>query len=81
MVKQELKKSLFIKIFCLFLKVRFQCIACGEEVNLPVTRGKYDQPKQCPKCNKKHGMELIHNRSSFIDKQWVRLQETPGKHE
>ncbi|CAG8507352.1 1792_t:CDS:10, partial [Acaulospora colombiana] len=44
-----------------------------------VDRGKIDEPSKCRRrdCNSSSTMTLIHNRSSFKDRQVCRLQETP----
>eukprot|EP00897_Mesotaenium_endlicherianum_P008165 jgi/Mesen1/7377/ME000382S06576 len=58
----------------------FRCLVCGEEPPpVFVDRGTIDEPTRCPReqCASKNSMSLIHNRSKFINKQVVRLQETP----
>ncbi|KAG7660696.1 mcm4 [[Candida] subhashii] len=57
----------------------FKCNACGHTVGVEIDRGVISEPSKCPRevCGSKNYMELIHNRSSFADKQVIKLQETP----
>ena len=64
------------------LKVaHFQCCICGHGVAVAIDRGKIAEPNtRCQSCNTgSAAYELIHNRSTFADKQLVRLQETPDQ--
>jgi len=40
--------------------------------------GRIEEPVNCAHCNNSYCFQLIHNRSVFIDKQVVKLQEIPG---
>ncbi|CAG8735992.1 27314_t:CDS:10, partial [Racocetra persica] len=57
----------------------FRCSICDSCVEVEVDRGKIDEPHRCRRreCNSTNTMTLIHNRSSFKDRQVCRLQETP----
>ncbi|CAG8588102.1 6177_t:CDS:10 [Diversispora eburnea] len=57
----------------------FRCSICDSTVEVEVDRGKIDEPSKCSRrdCNSSNTMMLIHNRSSFKDRQICRLQETP----
>lgn len=57
----------------------FRCLVCQHTVNVEIDRGRINEPTQCPRdvCRSLNSMSLIHNRSTFTDKQIVRLQETP----
>lgn len=57
----------------------FRCLVCQHTVDVGIDRGRINEPTRCPRdvCNSIGTMALIHNRSAFIDKQVVRLQETP----
>ena len=55
----------------------FQCSACNNYVQAGIEDGAIAQPSQCMQCNTKHTYQLIHNRCQYIDKQHIRLQETP----
>ncbi|KAI5285544.1 hypothetical protein KEM54_000488 [Ascosphaera aggregata] len=57
----------------------FRCEACGYSLRVDIDRGKIAEPTKCPRrlCETKNSMQLIHNRSTFADKQVVKLQETP----
>jgi DNA replication licensing factor MCM4 len=57
----------------------FKCNACGHTVAVEIDRGVISEPTKCPRdvCGQTNSMILIHNRSSFADKQVIKLQETP----
>ncbi|CAF2507269.1 unnamed protein product [Rotaria sp. Silwood2] len=57
----------------------FQCNICGFHVQAEIDRGRISEPTLCTSCNTAHSFELIHNRSLFADKQFIKLQETPGE--
>jgi DNA replication licensing factor MCM4 len=62
------------------LKVaHFSCVICGHDHQVPIDRGRIQEPHQCQTCNTKESYQLIHTRSLFADKQLVRLQETPDQ--
>jgi DNA replication licensing factor MCM4 len=56
-----------------------RCGACGASQEVDVERGRVEDPAGCDAggCGVKGAMELVHNRSLFIDKQQVKLQEAP----
>ncbi|GJP44531.1 hypothetical protein CLOM_g3919 [Closterium sp. NIES-68] len=58
----------------------FKCLVCGHSPDLVlVDRGVIEEPRRCPwpECGALNSMTLVHNRSRFINKQMLRLQETP----
>ena len=55
----------------------FQCVACEHSVEASIIDGDIQQPVQCANCNTKHTYQIIHNRCKYLDKQHVRVQETP----
>ena len=55
----------------------FRCLKCGESTRVANDRGRIEEPNACDKCSAKFQMELVHNRCEYIDKQLVKLQETP----
>ena len=55
----------------------FQCQSCGEGIDVPVDRGRVDEPPTCAKCGAKHPFARIDNRGTYLDKQLIKLQETP----
>ena len=57
----------------------FRCLVCQHTMEVEIDRGRIAEPDRCPRdvCNLKGTMSLIHNRCSYIDKQVIRLQETP----
>lgn len=56
----------------------FQCRSC-RKLTGPVTQtyGQFQEPDFCPNCERKTRMDLIINRSRFIDAQKLRIQESP----
>lgn len=55
----------------------YRCGSCGASAEVPVERGRVDEPTTCDGCQIRGTMELVHNRSKFIDTQVVTLQEAP----
>ena len=55
----------------------FKCYVCQQARTVEIDRGRIAEPAVCPNCQTLHSMALIHNRSSFNDKQMVKLQESP----
>ena len=56
----------------------FKCSVCDHGANAEIDRGKILEPVLCPSCNTNFSFTLIHNRSNFVDKQLIRLQEDLG---
>ncbi|CAF4874824.1 unnamed protein product [Rotaria socialis] len=57
----------------------FSCNTCSFHVQVEIDRGRISEPTVCTSCNTAHSFELIHNRSLFADKQFIKLQETPDE--
>ncbi|KAL0570649.1 MCM DNA helicase complex subunit [Marasmius crinis-equi] len=57
----------------------FRCLACFHITTVEIERGKIKEPARCPRdvCSTLGSMSLIHNRSTYADRQVIRLQETP----
>ena len=57
----------------------FACTTCGSSQTAAVDRGAIAEPQLCTnrECQAGRSMCLLHNRSWFVDKQLVRLQEAP----
>lgn len=55
----------------------FKCSVCESTKTVEVDRGRIAEPSLCTHCNSNYSFQLIHNRSSYIDKQQVKLQESP----
>lgn len=57
----------------------FKCNACDHTIAVEIDRGVISEPTKCPRqvCGQVNSMALVHNRSSFADKQVIKLQETP----
>ncbi|XP_026580378.1 DNA replication licensing factor mcm4-like [Pseudonaja textilis] len=55
----------------------FKCQVCGFTARVEIDCGRIAEPSACTNCNTTHSMNLIHNRSLFLDKQMIKLQESP----
>jgi DNA replication licensing factor MCM4 len=57
----------------------FKCAVCNHTVQADIDRGKITEPTRCPRsvCESQNSMQMVHNRSTFSDKQVIKLQETP----
>uniref|UniRef100_F1KWD0 DNA replication licensing factor MCM4 n=2 Tax=Ascaris TaxID=6251 RepID=F1KWD0_ASCSU len=55
----------------------FQCSVCDFWMESEVDRGRIEEPTVCSNCQHTYTFQLIHNRSLFMDKQIVKLQESP----
>ncbi|KAL3079754.1 hypothetical protein niasHS_014036 [Heterodera schachtii] len=56
----------------------FQCSFCNYPEVRKVDMGVVEEPINCTNCNNQGCFQLIHNRSTFMDKQVIKLQEIPG---
>jgi DNA replication licensing factor MCM4 len=56
-------------------EAHFQCASCNYSVDVPVDKGRIDEPKICPRCQSKGTFQLNHNLSLFTDQQQIKLQE------
>ena len=57
----------------------FQCSVCGAVRTCEVDRGRIAEPSLCTNCNTNYSFQIVHNRSKFIDKQQIKLQESPDE--
>lgn len=57
----------------------FRCQVCNHTVKVDIDRGRIAEPTKCPRpvCESPNSMQIVHNRSGFMDKQVIKLQETP----
>uniref|UniRef100_A0A8R1XL06 DNA replication licensing factor MCM4 n=1 Tax=Onchocerca volvulus TaxID=6282 RepID=A0A8R1XL06_ONCVO len=55
----------------------FQCSVCNFPADVEVDRGRIEEPAICHNCQSKYSFQLVHNRSLFMDKQIIKLQESP----
>ena len=55
----------------------FKCAVCGKVETCVLQRSKITEPSECKNCKSKFSFDLVHNRSTYNDKQHVKLQETP----
>ncbi|KAI1280494.1 DNA replication licensing factor mcm4-A [Halotydeus destructor] len=58
-------------------EAHFECSRCNFSKNVEVDRGRIVEPSVCQHCNLNFSFRLVHNRSMFIDKQQIKLQESP----
>ena len=59
----------------------FSCTQCGSEEVSWNDRGKVNEPAKCPNpsCQAKFSMQMVYNRSCFLDKQLMKMQENPNE--
>ncbi|KAF8430128.1 putative DNA replication licensing factor Mcm4 [Tirmania nivea] len=57
----------------------FRCQICNHTLEVILDRGKIAEPTTCPReiCGSPNSMQIVHNRSVFLNKQVIKLQETP----
>ncbi|CAJ0585305.1 unnamed protein product, partial [Mesorhabditis spiculigera] len=56
----------------------FQCTICEAPApEAEVDRGRITEPVTCSTCSNSHCFQLVHNRSKYLDKQIIKLQESP----
>ncbi|MDH7593380.1 MAG: minichromosome maintenance protein MCM [Methanomicrobiales archaeon] len=56
----------------------FSCQSCHRLLPPePQGFGRYQEPDQCPYCERKTKLSLIPSRSRFVDSQKIRIQESP----
>lgn len=58
-------------------RAMYRCTKCNAMVDVEIQYGRIEEPRRCRSCNTRDSFTLIHSRSSFSDKQTVRLQEAP----
>lgn len=55
----------------------FKCTVCFFSREIPVEAARIAEPHVCTSCNSKFCFSLIHNRCKYIDRQLIKLQESP----
>ena len=55
----------------------FECTNCYQNERVALRNGLIKEPSKCKVCNKPFTMQIIYNRSVYVDKQIIKLQETP----
>ncbi|WP_067072545.1 minichromosome maintenance protein MCM [Methanoculleus horonobensis] len=59
-------------------KAVYRCRACGAYTDpIPQSRRQTEEPDVCPRCERKTRMDLVKERSTFIDYQRLQLAENP----
>lgn len=61
------------------IKAFFKCTVCAFTREVPVESGRIAEPHVCASCNSKFCFTIVHNRCRYIDRQLVRLQESPDE--
>ncbi|VDQ02368.1 unnamed protein product [Trichobilharzia regenti] len=59
------------------MRAEFKCAICGAMQTVPCERGRIAEPEACIRCHSAHTAQLQHNRCLFVDKQMIKLQESP----
>ncbi|RTG80581.1 DNA replication licensing factor MCM4 [Schistosoma bovis] len=59
------------------MRAEFKCAICGAMTSVPCERGRIAEPEACIRCHSAHTAQLQHNRCLFVDKQMIKLQESP----
>ncbi|GAA35808.2 minichromosome maintenance protein 4 [Clonorchis sinensis] len=59
------------------MRAEFKCAVCGAMTSVPCERGCLTEPEACSRCHSAHTSQLQHNRCLFVDKQMIKLQESP----
>lgn len=59
------------------IRAFFKCTVCSFTREVPVENGRIAEPHVCTSCNSKFCFTLIHNRCRYIDRQLIKLQESP----
>eukprot|EP01125_Pyxidicula_operculata_P018728 TRINITY_DN6683_c0_g1_i1.p1 TRINITY_DN6683_c0_g1~~TRINITY_DN6683_c0_g1_i1.p1 ORF type:complete len:578 (-),score=69.28 TRINITY_DN6683_c0_g1_i1:510-2243(-) len=54
----------------------FRCNICMFEERIDVNEGALQEPTSCKNCRARSCVNLIHNRCLFVDKQYIKLQES-----
>lgn len=55
----------------------FRCTVCNNTQQVMLDRGRIVEPHECGHCRTRNSLQPVHNRSTFADKQLVKIQETP----
>jgi DNA replication licensing factor MCM4 len=57
----------------------FRCSVenCGNEAEVAMNHWTIEEPTKCEQCGGNRTFQLVHNECSFMDKQVLKLQETP----
>lgn len=58
-------------------RAMYRCTKCKAMKDVEIQHGRIEEPRRCRSCNSRDSFTLIHSRSSFSDKQTVRIQEAP----
>ncbi|KAF5394908.1 DNA replication licensing factor MCM4 [Paragonimus heterotremus] len=59
------------------MRAEFKCSVCGAMNAVACERGCLTEPEACVRCHSAHTVQLQHNRCLFVDKQMIKLQESP----
>lgn len=53
----------------------FKCVNCNFTHEVDLENAVIQEPRSCSRCHRPDSMEFIHNLSTFVDKQFVKIQE------
>ncbi|KAA6378600.1 MAG: putative DNA replication licensing factor Mcm4 [Streblomastix strix] len=59
--------------------VTLRCVGCNTTAEVPAVDGKVVEPRSCGRQGCQTNWTIIHNKSKFIGKQIIQLQEEPGE--
>jgi len=61
------------------LSAIFRCTVddCKNEVSVPLSHWAIEEPTRCESCGSNHSFQIVHNESTFSDRQILKLQEPP----
>ncbi|KAL0205056.1 hypothetical protein P9112_000363 [Eukaryota sp. TZLM1-RC] len=56
----------------------FQCTVCYHSTTVALTTSsRFEPPSLCTQCQKRNTFRVVHNASTYVDKQVIKLQESP----
>jgi len=61
------------------MSATFKCTteSCRGKEIVALSNWNIEEPTKCDECGQNHSFQIVHNECQFVDKQHVKLQETP----
>jgi DNA replication licensing factor MCM4 len=61
------------------ISATFRCTSedCKHEVSVALSHWSIEEPTKCESCGATHSYQIVHNECTFMDRQVLKLQETP----
>jgi len=61
------------------MSATFRCTSedCKHEVSVALSHWSIEEPTKCESCGATHSYQIVHNECTFMDRQVLKLQETP----